>query len=207
MRIERSLRFKLTNLKENGMLQYFWHSPSSRLPIRDVLGENKVHGKSVGRKPEPHIEIGAENFIAGCYQTNIKKFCSSDRRYLFLVTTCRSKRLEEHLNEQYIVGYIVKEEAFDINGHVCVKGFTKIVPFLHDLRMTRFFGRKFSQIDFVHNPTVGENKSNRIRRVGDSHRNQLNSCVKEIARLDEGQHTCEYEKCIFKEDCLRLKLD
>jgi len=45
-----------------GMVQYFYHLPSSKLPIRDVLNEQ---GK--GHKTEPHIEIGAENFCAECH--------------------------------------------------------------------------------------------------------------------------------------------
>jgi len=47
-----STNFRLKNLKEKGMLQYFYHSPSSELPIRDVLGENKIERKSVGKKTE-----------------------------------------------------------------------------------------------------------------------------------------------------------
>jgi hypothetical protein len=52
-------------LEEKGRLQFFFHSPSSELPIRDILNE---HGK--GHKTEPHIEIGAENYINCCYQSN-----------------------------------------------------------------------------------------------------------------------------------------
>jgi hypothetical protein len=85
MRIDGYVKFNSDCLKEKGMLQYFWHSPSSKLPVRDVLGENKVNGESVGRKPEPHIEIGAENFIAKCYQTNIRKILPEDKPALILM--------------------------------------------------------------------------------------------------------------------------
>jgi hypothetical protein len=192
--------FRLTSLKEKGMLQYFWHSPSSQLPIRDVLGENKE-----GRKPEPHIEIGAENFIAKCYQRNIKKFSLRDEKYLFLVTTCRNRERKCRLKEQYIVGYIVKEEAFIVNDHVCVKGPTKLVPFSEDLRMTEFFGRRFSRKDFIQNPWVPRRETESIKKILDSYPNILRECINEISRLDEKGSTCRKETCMFEAECLRFQ--
>lgn len=79
--------FLFENLEEKGRLQYFFHSPSSKLPIRDVLNEQKR-----GYKTEPHIEIGAENYINRCYQSNnIMPFLKSKGKYLFLFTTCKAK--------------------------------------------------------------------------------------------------------------------
>ncbi|KKN43011.1 hypothetical protein LCGC14_0707370, partial [marine sediment metagenome] len=54
----KATNFLFENLEDKGRLQYFFHSPSSELPIRDVLDEQKK-----GHKTEPHIEIGAENYI------------------------------------------------------------------------------------------------------------------------------------------------
>ena len=42
--------FVFRHLEERGRLHFFYHSPSSQLPIRDVLGE-QGHNK----KTEPHI--------------------------------------------------------------------------------------------------------------------------------------------------------
>jgi hypothetical protein len=53
--------FHLTHLDETGRLHYFYHSPSSDLPIRDVLGE-----QGAGRKTEPHLERNAENYCCCC---------------------------------------------------------------------------------------------------------------------------------------------
>jgi len=96
----------LENLKEKGRLQFFFHSPSSELPIRDVLNEQKR-----GHKTGPHIEIGAENFINCCYQSkNILPFLKSDEKYLFLFTTCRNENLKRFYNERYIIVFIIKKD-------------------------------------------------------------------------------------------------
>jgi len=108
------------NLREKGRLQYFYHSPSSELPVRDVLGEQKAKGKSVGQKTEPHIEIGAENYINCCYQRkNIVPFLKSEEKYLFLFTTCKCQNLKVHYGEKFVVGYIIKMKRvfIDCNGH------------------------------------------------------------------------------------------
>ena len=60
----------LEKLLEAGMVKYFYHSPSSDLPVRDVLGE---YNDKNTNKTEPHIEIGVENFLKKCYQNNICK--------------------------------------------------------------------------------------------------------------------------------------
>ncbi|TAN41155.1 MAG: hypothetical protein EPN24_04230, partial [Candidatus Methanoperedens sp.] len=112
-------KINLPKLEEKGMIQYFYHSPSSELPVRDILEKLKT---------EPHIEIGAENYLAKCYPTNISKFAGSDMKYLFLVTTCKKKEINRKFGKnktnQFIVGYIVKEKAFDTGGHICVRGST-----------------------------------------------------------------------------------
>lgn len=84
----------MRTLQKKGRLQFFYHSPSSELPIRDVLNENKK-----GHKTEPHIEIGAENYINPCYQSYIKSFAKSDEEYLFLFTRCKDKSNKSSANE------------------------------------------------------------------------------------------------------------
>ena len=66
------LDFHFTDLDETGRLHYFYHSPSSDLPIRDVLGE-----QGAGRKTEPYLERNAENYCRCCWQPNIVGFLKS----------------------------------------------------------------------------------------------------------------------------------
>ena len=101
--------FLFENLEEKGRLQYFFHSPSSKFPIRDVLDEQKR-----GDKTEPHIEIGAENYINRCYQSNnIMPFLKSKGKYLFLFTTCKAKD-HKYYNRKCIVGFISKKKYSSI---------------------------------------------------------------------------------------------
>jgi len=91
------------DLEERGRLHFFYHSPSSKLPVRDVLNEQKHEYKT-----EPYIEKCAENYCGECNQANIRGFLKSKEKYLFLFTTCRYKG-SKHLGKVYIVGYIEKK--------------------------------------------------------------------------------------------------
>jgi len=98
--------FVLKKLEERGRLQFFFHSPSSKLPVRDVRNEQRR-----GAKTEPHLEEAAENYCARCYQRNsIVPFLRSDEKYLFLFTTAK-RRERRYRNKRFIVGYIVKRKA------------------------------------------------------------------------------------------------
>ena len=66
----RALHPNFSDLEETGRLHFFYHSPSSQLPVRDVLDEQKH-----GYKTEPYIEKCAENYCLECYQDNIRGFC------------------------------------------------------------------------------------------------------------------------------------
>ena len=104
-------------LEEKGRLQFFFHSPESELPIRDVTNEQ---GK--GQKTEPYLEAQAENFCSECYQkNNILPFLKSRERYLFLQTTCRNPSMEAS-GKRFVVGYLEKELALDMGSHIAVKG-------------------------------------------------------------------------------------
>ena len=91
-----------SNLEEKGRLHFFYHSPSSKLPVRGVLNKQEQ-----GHKTEPYIEKCAENYCSECNQANIRGFLESNEEYLFLFTTCRYKG-SKHLGKVYIVGYIEK---------------------------------------------------------------------------------------------------
>lgn len=212
-------KINLTNLKETGMVQYLYHSPSSELPIRDI---------SEKQKPEPHIEIGAENYIAECYQSNIRKFAESDMKYLFLVTTCRNKNMNKKLNKktgekktnQFIVGYIVKDpklKSFYIHGHVCIRGRTYIYSFDDSILVKDIFGKNFAQSEnkgktkslsrdvFVDNP-----KTEKILKHLEKGTNILSECIDEIKKLDTENKTCLVSRggsCNFQNNgCLRWRL-
>jgi len=118
-----------SSLEETGRLQFFYHSPDSELPVRDVLNK---HGK--GNKTEPHLEKSAENYCAPCLQKNIRGFLNSSEKYLFLFTR-RSRGSDRN---RYVVGYLTKERRLrrfhrDENGrekpHDAVKGPIKLVLF------------------------------------------------------------------------------
>lgn len=118
-----SLEFNLTHLDKTGRLHYFYHSPSSPLPIRDVLGE-----QGAGQKTEPYLERNAENYCRCCWQRNIVAFLESSGKYLFLFTKCARKE-SKHKDKRYIVGYIRKERCIDRGGFWAVAGKTKVYSF------------------------------------------------------------------------------
>ena len=123
--------FRLTGLKCEGRLQFFYHCPKSALPIRDVIGK---------KKKEPHIEKNAENYCIGCYQNNIRGFLKSREKYLFLFTKCESREpaLRKFYGQRLIVGYIIKERWLPRGGHYAVQGFTKVVPFEAAFNLSKF---------------------------------------------------------------------
>lgn len=104
-------------LAERGRVQFFFHSPLSELPIRDVTNK-----QGAGQKTEPFLEGQAENYCSECYQTNnIVPFLKSREKYLFLQTTCRNADLEQD-GERYIVGYLEKQRALDMGDHYAAQG-------------------------------------------------------------------------------------
>jgi len=194
---------KLENRLETGMVKYFYHSPSSSLPIRDVLGE---YNDKNSCKTEPHIEIGAENFLKKCYQPNIKKFIQEDKKYLFLVTTCRHKKIEQY-NKQYIIGYIENEESIDRETHVCVQGSTNIYSFSDSILVRDVFEwNNFDRPKLLHKPYVDNKKTQLILKHFKNSENIILECIEEIKRLDWENKTCVgKELCDYSKSCLRVK--
>lgn len=89
--------FIFDNLEETGWTVFFYHYPYSTLPIRDIR-----------RKTEPHIEIGADNFLRRCHQDNaIIPFLKSKAKYLFFSTVCENPPRYGRIKQ--IVGYIEKK--------------------------------------------------------------------------------------------------
>jgi hypothetical protein len=113
-----------SDLEDRGRLHFFYHSPSSILPVRDVLNEQRH-----GHKTEPYIEKCAENYCDECNQANIRGFLKSSERYLFLFTTCRCEG-SKNLGKVYIVGYIEKKRhELRHGGFYAVIGPLKMISF------------------------------------------------------------------------------
>ncbi len=198
--------FPFENLEEKGRLQYFFHSPSSRLPIRDVLNEQKR-----GYKTEPHIEIGAENYINCCYQSNnIIPFLKSKGKYLFLFTTCKVKD-HKYYNRKCIVGFISKKkyllllEKKSNKSRYAVLGDTYLFSFNGSLPINLLGYKKGTRVK-----KVNEKETGIILNHFKDKKNIIDDCIKEIERLDKKNNTCkkhsENFECKFKNQCLRWKI-
>jgi hypothetical protein len=195
-------------VKEKGRIQYFYHSPSSKLPVRDALGE-----QGEGFKTEPHIEIEAENYLSDCRQTNIVAHLNrEEEKYLFLVTTCRNKeeKGKKYYEKPFVVGYIVKEKRLQLEEEgqkrMASRGRTFIFPFSEGIPFFELFNH-FSPMRIV-----DEQKTKIILDRFKGKRNILHDCVKEIDQLDEKNDkihkTClmlrvRGGKCEFQNECLR----
>jgi hypothetical protein len=170
-----SLEFNLTDLDETGRLHFFYHSPSSPLPIRDVLNEQRA-----GYKTEPYIEKCAENYCRECIPASIRGFLKSRERYLFLFTTCRDKQ-SKHAGKVLVVGYIEKEHcALRPGGFYAVIGPTKLVSFDEAYNL----GESASDNNPRQLPKKCDaRKTCRILRRLRTGRNILHRCRAEVKRL------------------------
>jgi len=205
-------RFPISREKlgEKGRTHYFYHSPSSMLPVRDVCNE-----LGEGHKTEPHIESCSENFVGPCRPTNIVAHLNrEDEKYLFLVTKCQNKQMVNY-GKVCIVGYIEKSERLIINGkRQAVKGKMVIFPFEKAIPYYAIFSR------FAPVKLVDENKTKdilgRFTKAGLNEKELadfLQKCVNEINELDkmndDRQTTCVVLKggsCDYQVTCcLRWK--
>ena len=191
------------NIEEKGRIQWFIHSSLSELPVRDVTNED---GR--GHKTEPHIEIEVENYLSECYQSNISGHLDSDEKYLFLVTRCLNKNMEEY-GKNYFVGYMIKEEELHLrdekgNEWKAVKGKTFIYPFNKALLYYEVYPTIYRL------KKVDEKDTKKILNHFKHKHNILQDCIKEIIRLDEKNEndnkTCivlRGGKCEYEKECLR----
>ena len=184
-----------------GIVQYFFHCPSSKLPIRDVMNE-----QGAGHKHEPHIEAGAENLLDSCYQRNISQFAKSNRDYLFLLTKCANPNLQENYGNQYIVGYIKRQETGEKQGRVFVRGSTKLFSFSDSVPVMDLFGWNFSRLQLLHKPYVDSRKTTQIMDSFSGKRNILEKCIHEIDIIDFQGLTCHPRLCGFKDECSRYAI-
>ncbi len=204
--------FTFDALEEIGRLQYFFHCPASKLPVRDVLN---LHLQ--GHKTEPHIEIGAENYQNRCYYSNnILPHLKSAEKYLFLFTMCENP-LHRYYKRRVIVGYIEKSgsvysppagkrpDRYTVKGDVRIYSFDDAIPIdeppLNYSRYTR-----------TH--LVCEDDTRAILRHFSGRKDITEACVREIQRLDEqnpkASKTCRVlrgQSCPFQRtECRRWDL-
>lgn len=186
------LDINLHDLDETGRLHYFYHSPSSVLPIRDVLNE-----LGHGYKTEPYLEKQAENYCCECMQPNIRGFLRSREKYLFLVTKCMRPDVEKHSRTHYIVGYLQKSKArgyeWRPGGFFAVLGDMKIYSFQDAYRLESMVNFRWSR------RKKDERETARILdHLGDG-RSILNNCLAELERLKrnlpEGERRKQGKKC------------
>lgn len=189
----------LDNLEDIGREQFFWQYPQSKLPIRDI-----------SKKTEPHIEIGVENYLRPCLQRNIRGFCHSPEKYLFLCTTCKNREVGggKFFGKRFVVGYIKKKGCRNTGDYLAVIGETYMVPFNNKLNYGSLgFNRSRGMQKFDKKDTK------RLLRLIHSQRNIRVNCMKEmIAKEKDGRKKgkdipiydeCLGSECEFRRNCLR----
>ncbi len=203
--------FRFNNLSETGRLQFFFHSPISDLPVRDV---GNKQGK--GYKTEPHIEIGAENFIECCYQKkNIVPLLRNQEKYLFLFTTCRNKKLPFN-GKRFIVGFITKQKFIsnvqEAEKFYAVRGETKIVNFKDAVPLEDLYPPNYPFINKIRVKLIDEKESKILLEHFKDKTNIIQNCIDEIDKLDndnlEQNKSClklRGKECAYLKECLRFK--
>jgi len=197
----KSEKLVIKNLENRGREQFFWHYPGSRLPIRDVIN-----------KTEPHVEIGAENYLRPCLPPNIRGFCHSKEKYLFLCTTCNNHEVGEgrYFGRRFVVGYITKECCRNMGDRCAVIGKSHMVSF--DERLS------YDKLGFSRSRgmrRLGIKETTKLLELIRSERNLRERYVREMikkeaeARKNKNKipldSECLGSKCKFRNKCLRHK--
>ena len=171
-----------------GMFQYYFSDKYSKLPIRDV---NNTCGE--GNKTEPHLEIGAENYIKTCTQNKISDAIKRGLKYLFLVTQCRNKELKDFFGKQFIVGYIQIEESIpriDKKGKPfwAIRGQSKVFDYKDAICIPDLFGRNLNRGDL--SKKIDEKQTREFLDHFKDKQDITQEWVDEVNRVDVNQITC-----------------
>jgi len=198
----------LDDLEGIGREQFFYHYSRSKLPIRKIAAR-----KAKNAKTEPHIEIGAENYLRACIPRNVRGFCYSREKYLFLCTSCQSKELGKgYLHHRFIVGYIQKESCKGMGNRCAVFGKTYMVPFDKKLRYERLGFKAIRPMQ-----RFNDKQTAKLLKLIHSHRNIRESCIREMIRQEaiatkngmkipiDGE--CLQDECMLRNKCLRRALE
>lgn len=193
--------------KPAGMVQYFYSSPDSELPVRDVANK-----QGAGFKTEPHLENGSENFLKACTQNNIRYAINNGVDTLFLVTRCANRALKDFFGKQYIVGYlrikeVIPRENSEGREFFAVRGDTRIVSYKDAIPVLDEFDAHFSRPRINSHGKLDARQTARLRRRLDRKPNIINACIREIVRLDTAGKTCIGQACEFAKQCLRFRLE
>ena len=179
--VESETEFDRAELEGKGQLQWFFHSPHSEYPVRDIVNRGKT---------EPYIEKEAENFCSECYQNSIKTFAESDsRRYLFLFTRCQNETLYES-GERRIIGYIDKKRMLDMGNRVAIQGDTTLVSFENSVDLVGIVDSP----NYVRNAILDEKTAQRLVDYFDEQENILNDCLDEVERLKRKRREHEHSE-------------
>lgn len=194
-------KYITANLRYIGRKQPFYHYPHSELPIRDITC-----------KTEPHIEIGAENYIRCCIQPNIRGFCRSTERFLFLCTKCENRKLREHFGKRYVVGYIEKKVCKIMNdARLTVIGKTYVIPFDRrlDYQVLGFMGKSYTK-------KLNNTETILLLTLIHSRKNILKKCIREMVEKEKEERIrktkipidieCLKNFCDYKDICFRKRL-
>ncbi len=171
-----------------------------------------IDSHSVGRKTEPHLEIGAENYIRRCWARNISRFIEENKKYLFLLTVCKNKDPgANYFGKPFIVGFIEKQTVgqFDANdeNRKFVKGATKLFEFKDSVSYSSLFREDYrGRSSILHNLWVDEEKTGKIiNHFKSKEEIKPKEYIAEINRLDINEVTCKFKKeCFYRNECLRF---
>jgi len=192
----------VSTCKYNAIFQYFFSDPTSKLPIRDVNNICKQ-----GIKTEPHLEIGAENFIKECTQSKIANAFQEHLEYIFLVTKCRCKQLIEHFNNQFIVGYIKIQEAIPRETDfgkkfLAIKGENKVVRYEDAISIPKIFGKNLNRGDL--NKKIEVLQSEDFINYFNQKQDITQEWINEVEKVDTNRKTClGIQNCPFGDLCKR----
>jgi len=168
--VKSEAEFDRSELGGKGQLKWFFHSPHSEYPVRDIVNRGKT---------ETYIEQEAENYCSQCYQPNVRTFAESDsRRYLFLFTRCENEALYEH-GERRIVGYIDKKRKLDMGDHVAAQGDVTLVAFEDSVDLVGIVDSP----TYVRSEVLDEETTQRLVNYFDEQENILEDCLEEVKRL------------------------
>lgn len=167
---------------------YFYHNPSTKLPIRNT-----------DKKNEPYIEygyekgengdgiIGAENYCDECYPDVINQIDKKNEKYLFLVTFPKHNDIEPRENQ--IVGYIRKKKVLDrVDEPKAIVGEMKLFEF-DDAIQCNEYGKRSKGPLGRYGETFDKEQTSEIIAHFESCDDVTKQCLEKTLELKDGDQT------------------